>query len=510
MGLYDLTFYDLICRNAICYRNRIAFMEADDGSALTFENFKDMVDRLACGLQGAGIRKGDRIGAIGKNSREFFLLYGAAAALGAVMLPVNWRLSLGEMFFNLNDGEPSIIFSDPEYQPQIESDRKKLSGNPLLFSIRDASKEFQGLDSLLDNDGNFVPSDVASNDGFVIIHTAAVAGRPRGALLSHNNLLCSNLHFIESLKITPDDVHLNLLPVFHIAGLAMLTSAFHAGALNLNMSRFDAVKAVNLIDEKQISFFFDFTPILSNILDQQAKTGKNIRSLRAVIGLDVPDTIEKYQQLSGGTFYTFYGQTETSCLATIGRYNERPGAAGKPVMLGNVQLLDDKDSPVAIGDTGEIAMRGPMVFKGYWGLQDDNSYTFRNGWHHTGDLGRFDEDGYLWYAGRKPEKELIKPGGENVYPAEVENAILQHPAVEKCVVFGVPDPKWKEGIKAVCLLKQGATLTAEVLIKFVGSKIAGYKKPQYVQFVSEFPLKPDGSPDRIKIKELFASAQKPS
>jgi long-chain acyl-CoA synthetase len=148
-----------------------------------------------------------------------------------------------------------------------------------------------------------------------------------------------------------------------------------------------------------------------------------------------------------------------------------------------------------------------MVFKGYWNLPEDTEYTFREGWHHTGDLGRFDEDGFLFYAGRKAEKELIKPGGENVYPAEVEKVILQHPSVEKTVVFGVPDPKWKEGIKAVCQLKGAKKLEAKALIDFVGERIARFKKPQYVEFVEEMPLAEDGSPDRAKIKELYGGEQ---
>jgi long-chain acyl-CoA synthetase len=144
-----------------------------------------------------------------------------------------------------------------------------------------------------------------------------------------------------------------------------------------------------------------------------------------------------------------------------------------------------------------------MVFNGYWNLPEDTAQAFRGGWHHTGDLGRFDEEGFLFYAGRKPEKELIKPGGENVYPAEVEKAVLEHPAVEMVVVFGVPDPKWKEAIKAVCRLKPGQPLEAQALIKFVGERIASYKKPQVVQFVEQMPLTAAGLPDRAKVKALY-------
>ena len=508
MSLYDLTFYDVICRNAVTHKNRPAWFEADDARELTFAQYKAQVDRLARGLHNLGIGHGDRIGVLGKNSLQYFLLYGAAGALGAIMLPLNWRLSPGEIAFNLKDCEPSAVFADPEYQDTINQCRDSLPTAKAFWSLKAGAEGFKDFNALLENDGAFERSQVSSDDGFVIIHTAAVAGRPRGALLSHGNVLCSNMHFLYCLKVTPRDVHLNLLPIFHVAGLLSATSAFHAGALNVNMGRFDAGKAVSLIEEKRASFFFDFAPILSNILKEQSSSGTSIRSLRAVIGIDVPETIERYQETSGGTFYCMYGQTETSCLVTIGPYNDRPGAAGQTILLGDVQLADDNDNPVASGHPGEILLRGPMVFRGYWNLPDDNARTFRNGWHHTGDLGRFDDDGFLWYVGRKAEKELIKPGGENVYPAEVEQAVLQHPAVEKCVVIGVPDPKWKEGIKAVCQLKAGMSLTPEELARFVASRIASFKKPQYVQFLSELPLQKDGTPDRARIKELYGGEQR--
>ncbi|MCU0605516.1 MAG: AMP-binding protein, partial [Desulfobacterales bacterium] len=298
--------------------------------------------------------------------------------------------------------------------------------------------------------------------------------------------------------------------LFHVGGLFMATMSFHAGALNVNMSKFDAAQAVALIAEKKITVMFDFAPILGSILEQQSRCGKDIRSLRHVIGLESPETIEAYQRQTGGTFYCMYGQTETSAIATFGCYNDRPGSAGRTIPAADVKLVDDRDCAVAVGEVGEIAVKGPMVFSGYWNLPEDTSHAFRGGWHHTGDLGRFDEEGYLFYAGRKPEKELIKPGGENVYPAEVEKAILEHPAVEKTVVFGVPDPKWKEGIKAVCQLKPGQTLTARDLARFVGERIASYKKPQYVEFVAEMPLLADGAPDRAKVKDAYGGGRKQS
>ena len=508
MGLYDFGFYDLIERNAVCFRNRPAWFDVDDQRTLTFAEYKNKVDQLACGLQDAGIKKGDRIGAFGKNSLEFFCLYGAAGALGAIVLPINWRLSVEEVLFNLNDCEPVMLFADPEYQEMVEKVKDKLPSVKDFYGLKPPGSGFPAFDTLLKNDGDFDPADVSTDDGIVIIHTAAVAGRPRGALLTHGNLISANTHINLQSNLSADDVHLNILPLFHVGGLFMATGAFHAGALNINMSKFDAGRAVNLIEEKRVSVMFDFSPILASVLEAAEKSGKDIKTLQHVPGLESPEVIEKYQKLTGGTFYCMYGQTETSAIATMGRYSDKPGSAGKIIQLANVRIVDDNDKPRPAGEIGEIAVKGPMVFKGYWNLAEDNAFTFRGGWQHTGDLGRFDGDGFLWYEGRKAEKELIKPGGENVYPAEVEKAILEHPAVEETVVFGVPDPKWKEGIKAVCRLKAEQTLEPRELIAFVGSRIASFKKPQYVEFVSEFPQLKDGSADRVRVKEMFGGEQK--
>jgi long-chain acyl-CoA synthetase len=506
MGLYDFTMYDLINRNAVSHRDRSAWFEVDDGRTLTFSQFKEKVDCLAAGLQQSGVGKGDRLGVLGKNSLEYFLLYGAAAALGAIVLPINWRLAADEVIFNLNDCEPVALFVDNEYQAMIGESKSKLPSVNKFYNLKPGGGNFTDFESLLNPSGDFEPPEVSTDDGFVIIHTAAVAGRPRGALLSHGNVLCANVHLNLLFDVSPEDVHLNLLPLFHVGGLFMATNSFHAGVLNVNMSKFDAARAVELIQEKQITVMFDFSPILSSVLDEHEKSGRDIKSLRAVLGLDTPENIEKYQNLTGGTFYCMYGQTETSCLATMGRYNDRPGSAGKTIQLADVRLVDDHDRPLAAGQVGEITMKGPMVFKGYWNLPEDNADTFRDGWHHTGDLGRFDEDGFLWYAGRKAEKELIKPGGENVYPAEVEKVILQHPDVTETVVFGVPDPRWKEAIKAVCILKQGATLDVPKLQEFVAARIARYKKPHYVTFVDNLPKVKTGAIDREAVKQRYGKA----
>jgi acyl-CoA synthetase (AMP-forming)/AMP-acid ligase II len=435
------------------------------------------------------------------------LLYGAAAALGAILLPVNWRLSMEEIIYNVNDCTPQLFFVDHEYQKQIQQAEKKMQSVTAVYNLKSDQGNRSSFNNLLDGAKQFKAADVTTDDGYVIIHTAAVGGKPRGALLSHGNLILASFHLNRLLGLTTHDVHLNLLPLFHIGGLMMAASAFHAGCSNINMSKFEAEQAAKLIENHNVSYLFDFAPILASILESAQKLNGNISTLRAVIGLDSPETIQTYQDLTGGVFYCMYGQTETSGLATLGRFNDRPGSAGLSLQLADVAVVDAKNGILPAGQTGEIVMKGPMIFKGYWNLDRDTKYTFRNNWHHTGDLGQFDEDGFLWFKGRMPEKELIKPGGENVYPSEVETALLQHPDVVQAVVFGVPDPKWKEGIKAVCRLKAGTTLDAQTLIQFVGQRIASYKKPQYVEFVDKIFHTEDGLVDRAKVKARYGGKQ---
>jgi len=503
MGLYDFSLYDLIVRNAIVFKDQPAWLDHDKSTPLTFAQFKQRVDQLAQGLQNLGCQKGDRIGVMGKNCLEFFLLFGAAAALGAIVLPVNWRFSAAEAAYVLKDGTPLWVFADNDNPQWVAEVRAQISPKIRFFNLQPNQGLFEEIRTAGFTSSIFEPAAVGPNDGFVIIHTAAVSGHPRGALLSHGNLLCAHAHLIMGFGLTPADVHLSCLPLFHVAGLFMTFCAFHAGGLNVNLPKFDAIRVVQLIADRKVSFMFTFAPMLKSILDEQDKTKADICSLRSVMGLDAPDVIQRYQAVTGGTFLAMYGQTETSLLASLGPFNDCPGAAGRPIALSAVQLMDDNDQPVPAGETGEIVLRGPMVFQGYWGLEDDNARTFRNDWHHTGDLGRLDQNGYLWFTGRKADKDLIKPGGENVYPAEVEKAILAHPDVEATVVFGVPDPKWKEGIKAVCVLSKGKTLSAKELIAFVGDRIARYKKPQYVEFVESLPTNASGAVDRQKVKAMY-------
>ncbi|MFB0521801.1 MAG: AMP-binding protein, partial [Desulfatiglandales bacterium] len=323
---------------------------------LTFGELKGVVDHLAKGLQDVGLRKGDRIGVVGKNSLEYFLLYGAASALGLIVLPVNCRLSRDEVENNLKDGAPRLVFADPEFQESINGLKETLKSVERYYDLGGEGGSFEGFSQLLDNQADFKVADVSTDDGVVIIHTAAIAGKPRGVLLTHGNLLSATTQFVYAFQVTEEDIHLNLLPLFHVGGIFIAMTAFHAGAMNINVNKFDAEQAVDLIQEKRITMLIDFAPILASILDQQEKTGKDISSLRMVAGLDTPETIERYQKVTGGEFFAVYGQTEVSALVTISPYSERPGSVGRPLPLADVRLVDEGDREVETGQAGEIVV----------------------------------------------------------------------------------------------------------------------------------------------------------
>lgn len=503
MGLYDITIQDVIYKNAVFQADEIGVVSGE--LRWTFAQFAQETDRLAAGLGSLGLEKGDRIAALAFNSHEFLLLYGAAARLGAIMLPINWRLKPEEIQVILEDCTPKAVVVGPEYAEMVDELADRCAFVRHRLALGEGGSGFRPIREVAASGGTMGEVDVTQEDPFVIIHTAAVEGRPRGAVLTHGNIVAANLQAMALMGLGNDAVYLNMLPLFHIAGLAMALQVMHAGGRNVIMIKFDAQEAVDLIAREGVTVIGTFPPMLSMILDQAEASGRSLSSIRVIGGLEHPETIERAQRATGGQFWIGFGQTETSAMCTTCPYDERPGSAGKETPLARVRIVDDYDREVPVGQPGEIVVRGPLIFQKYWNMEEETAYTFREGWHHTGDIGRLDERGYLWYVKRKAEKELIKPGGENVYPAEVEKVLVEHPEVVEACVFGVPDKQWGEAIKAVCARKQGSTLEAQELIDFVADRIARYKKPKSVTFVEALPKADDGTVDREKIKAEHAA-----
>ncbi|MBU2512704.1 AMP-binding protein [bacterium] len=501
MNVHDFTIYDFICRNAELNEKQdcLVFKER----RLSFGDYKEKCDQLAAGLTKAGIVKGDRIGVVAYNSDDYMILFGASAKIGAIVLAVNWRFQPEEVEYVLKDCTPKMVFAGESFQETVATATENLASveGKYLMGEGNLKEGFTDMVDLFLNDIIETEIDISADDGCVIIHTAAVEGHPRGALLSQANLVYNNLLTMLQCGLNKNDCNIGFLPLFHVAGLTNALAVMHVGGKNVIAERFDAEETLTLIEKEKGTIFFNFAPILGMIMDKYEEGNYDISSMKHVAGIDSPENIKRFMKLVPGcTCYTGFAQTEAMGVSRA-PIMERPGCAGKPSVLTKVKLFDDYDKEVPVGTPGEICVRSPTVFLGYWGLEEDTAYTFRNGWHHTGDIGKFDEDGYLWYVKRKAQKELIKPGGENVYPAEVEKTILEHESVKEVSVIGVPDAKWGEAIKAICVLVPGKSLEAGKLIEFVGSKIARYKKPQQVVFVDSLPKLDSGEVDRDQVKK---------
>ncbi len=502
MSLRSWNFMDLYCRNAWLYPQKPALIDKDQ--VLSFQDLYAESRDLQSGLAAAGLQPGQRVAVLAQNSFHFFPLFGAASALGAVLVLINRRLSTQEIQEILADTNPVMLITDQDILDTVQELQKNCPSINSHFTFQG-----QGPGSyaqLVQGKQSTRPLPVRKSshqEPFAIIHTAAVQGKPRGAILSQENFLLSSLELTSALKLDSNDCYLNILPLFHIMGINLALAVMLAGGRNVILTRFDPKQALEQIHGHQVSILGTFPPILSKLLESMAELNMETSSLRHVLGLEQPDIISACQEKTKACFWSLYGQTETSGMITFAPYDQQPGSAGQPGKLVNIKVVDEFDRDLPAGETGEIVIRGPLVFQGYWQQPELNELTFREDWHHTGDLGVLGDNGFLFFKGRKAEKDLIKSGGENVFPVEVEKVILENPAVAEVSVIGVPDPTFGEGIKAVCVLEADQALSAQELIRFVGAKIAGYKKPRTVQFVESLPKAEDGSIDRARVKELF-------
>ena len=333
-----------------------------------------------------------------------------------------------------------------------------------------------------------VPRQDAPGLGALMLYTAAVDGHARGAVLAQSQLTASARQIAAVWSLGVDDRWLGVLPLFHAAGIGLSLVLLSVGGACVMLPRFDPAAAVAAVEQHHVTVCATFAPMLTVMLDAAHASGASLASLRVAMGMEPPAAIERLCALSPlVAFWSAYGQAEVSSMVCLGRHSDRPGAAGQAVAPSQVRVQDTAGKPVPVGVQGEIAVCGPTVFLGYWDVKEQRPIKPSDPWHRTGDLGRLDAEGWLWFVGRAPHKQLIKTGGENVYPAEVEQVLLEHPSVAEAFVFGLPDEKWGEAVHARCALKPGAKATTEDLIGFVERRLARYKRPKVLE-VMDPPL----------------------
>lgn len=475
------TLIDMLARTASEHGPRPALFFA--GQVLSHADLHAAVRVQAAALAARGVGAGDRVLLLAGNRAEVLVLLGAVAWLGAMLVPLNLRLSAQEMAQQSRDALPCLAIVDEDCLPLWRAAWPEGMPQVPLASLATASAELACIGSA---QASAAPRQDAPERPVLMLYTAAVDGHARGAVLSQSQLSASASQTGQAWSLGVEERWLGVLPLFHAAGIGLSLALLAAGGACVLLPRFDPAAAVAAVQRHRVTVCATFAPMLGALLDAAAlhpDGGAALASLRICMGLEPPEVLHRLAALCpGANFWSAYGQAEVSSLVCLGLQRERPGAAGLALPPSQLRIQDEDGQPLACGLEGEIAVSGPTVFLGYWDAATQSAFRPADPWHRTGDRGRLDEDGWLWFTGRAAHKQLIKTGGENVYPAEVEQVLLEHPAVAQAFVFGRPDPQWGEAVHAVCALKPGATASQAELLAHVAARIARYKRPQSLVF----------------------------
>jgi len=512
LSRYDMgTFAHIIHRHALLQPDQEAFVYK--GERITFSEFNARVNSLIHGLQTMGVRKGDTIGILSWNCLAYAEVYGAAMKGGFIASPFNTRLKERELEYLINYSEVNTLFVGPELIEMVNRLRPCLPRVKNFISFETATPNMIYHSDLLASYSRDEPDvQVQEDDPAGIIYTSGTTGVPRGALYTHRGLIDDSRTLVIDMNLYPGHRRVLVTPLFHIAGNTHFRSTLYIGGCNIIMKFFDAAATLQTIQDEQATHM-DIVPThLAAMLNLPDLNKYDISSLKFMWygGSPMPlEVLKKGMKTFGPIFAQGYGQSESGpAISHLSKEDhnvlDRPEteqkrlvSAGKPDIGVHVRIVDEQGKDVDPGEVGEIIVRSKHIMVGYWHKPEETKETLINGWIHTGDMGYYDDDGYIYIADRK--KDMIISGGENVYPREVEDVLYQHPAVLEAAVIGVPDPYWVEKVHAVVVTRKGARTTAQELIAFCKKHLAGYKAPKDVEFVDSLPKNLAG---KILKKEL--------
>ncbi|MFI7706308.1 AMP-binding protein [Nonomuraea sp. NPDC049480] len=477
--IHSLSLSDVLADHA---RSRPQVTAVVDGDVrLTYPELDARVTRLADALSSRGVSTGDRVVWLGQNAYAVLELLLACSRLGAIFCPANWRQSEDELRFVLNDLSPAAVVWEPS---DTVTSLQAQSGATRTAVWVQAGEDYEQL--VASGSIREFPQ-VADAEPVLALYTAAFDGRPNAALLSSAALIAHSTSLLVVRQMEPGFTFLNNGPLFHVGTMMFCLATLQIGGANVFTPAFDAEEVCRLIDAERVTQAFLFGQMIDAVVKANAGGKYDLSSLRFVAHsaewdemITVDDSPWCRSKMGG------YGQTEVGGMLTfLGLAEGGAGFAGRPSPLVQVRILGPDDAELPPGEVGEICARGKSLFSGYFARPDLNEAKFRNGWHHTGDLGRREPDGTITFIG--PKLRMIKSGAENIYPAEVERVLKSHPAVADAAVIGVPDPAWHQAVKAVVALKPDAAATQDDLIEHVKTQLASYKKPREVAFVDTIP-----------------------
>ncbi|MFJ8246842.1 long-chain fatty acid--CoA ligase [Peribacillus asahii] len=494
---------------------KIAIQE-EMGKSWTYSDLHRISNSYANKLCELGVEKGDRVGILLHNCLEYFGLYFAVAKIGAIAVRLNFRLSSAELEYALNDSQTKIVCFHSNLSKQLEGIVNQVSVERFicLENSQDAIPHWSEPWSMLES-GSIEEVNVRHiklHDPVMLMYTSGTTGRPKGAIWTHDTTYWFSAIQALKWKFTGQEVGMTTGPLYHVGAMEdiALPILMMGGTVIITKSQgFEIGRILSAIENENVTDCFLFPFMIYEMLNMPNLDHYNLKSLKTIYTGGDPLMPWALEQLKMNFPHLgvvqVYGLTEGQPIAAAldPEDNFTKGhTVGKPMPLTEINIIDDNGRPLAVGEIGEIAIKSPGVSEGYWRRPDATMETFVEGWCKTGDLGVFDEDGYLSIVGRK--KDMIRSGGENIYAAEIEDVLYRHPDVKEVSIIGVPDPKYIEAVCAVIVKKEGATLTEEDVVEFCKKHLASYKKPREVKFVNEIPRTPSGKVQKYVLRNQYS------
>ncbi|WP_407179227.1 class I adenylate-forming enzyme family protein [Bradyrhizobium sp. STM 3562] len=500
----------LIERNAAFAPNKPAIRF--EGETLSYAALNARIEQAARALKaGFGVNRGDRVAILSLNRPDYLVLLYACARLGAMLVPLNWRLAVAEQLFILSDAAAKVLVLENAFAALLPDLAEKLPGTAVVgFDF--APARGSTWNSLLDQDWGdrrYPHTDLSCP--LLIVYTSGTTGRPKGAVLRQEALLWNGIMSQHMHGLTSDDHVLTVLPLFHVGGLNIQTTpALHQGATVTLHSRFSPDTTLAALQRDRPTLTVLVPATIQAVTDHPVWPMVDLSSLKAITtgSTIVPQHLIERLVARGVPVLQVYGSTETCPIAIYTRLGgdlSREGSTGLPGLSCEAAIINDAGNELPPGTPGEIAVRGPSVFHEYWGNEHATREALHDGWYRSGDIGRRDSDGYFWVHDRK--RNLIISGGENIYPAEVERVLMEHPDVAECAVIGRPDLRWDEVPVAYVIRRSGAQIEAEGLKAHVQSQLARFKVPREIIFVEELPRTALGKVQHFMLKELDARSR---
>ncbi|WP_344965182.1 long-chain fatty acid--CoA ligase [Crossiella cryophila] len=472
-----------------------------EGRELSYAELSRRATGLAHGLSAAGVRFGDRVAYLGPNHPAYLELLFACGLLGAVFVPLNFRLKAPEIDHALTDSGAAVLVHTPAHADTVAA----LAEHPGLRRIA-VAEQYEELVRAKAGEPLDVP--VSLDDICLIMYTSGSTGRPKGAMLTHGNLTWNSVNVLVESDLAGAERALIAAPLFHTAALGMicLPTLLKGGTVVLH-SAFDPGAALDAIERERITLMFGVPTMFAAMAAHPRWPEVDLSSLRTLLcgGAPVPTAIIQRYLDRGIGFAQGYGMTETApgvLLLDPALAQDKIGSAGVPSFFTDVRVVDPSGHPVPPGIRGEVIVSGPNVMPGYWRRPEETATALRGGWFHSGDVATVDEDGYVYIVDRL--KDMIISGGENIYPAEVEDVIHAFPGVQACAVIGVPDEKWGEVGRAIVLPENGVEVREAELLAFLRTRLAGYKVPKSVRLVSALPTSGSGKILKPEVRKLYS------